>query len=330
MGKELYNRVHPDIMARVPEFGWFLSEGYITRENVAQHRDEAKTAAIKDLEEAAKTDPLFKQVSVREDWIDSLEEGVKIKVFIMTPVGASGPLPGHLGIHGGGMIVGSCESEQLQYMEFALKVGCVVISPDYRLSPEYPYPAGMDDCYAAALWMEKNAERLGIDPERLSVGGTSAGGNLAMAMSLRARDEKGPKFIAQFIGSPMLDYRNNTPSAIEMDEETFPWSYKQNEYGWEMYLNGLDPVPAYASPAMAEELAGLPPTVIYSNELDPFRDETMLFSMRLMQAGVPTDFHIFPGCFHGADLVGKGTAFGDRLFEMEYTDMRNLLYEGKF
>jgi len=330
MGKELYERLHPDLTEKLPEFTWFLNDSYLTRENVARCRAESLTGAIAQLEAAEKTNPLFQQVTIRKETIAGLTPDIRFDVYIIAPKGAREPLPGYLGIHGGGMIVGSCQSEQLAFMEFAARVNCVVISPDYRLAPEHPYPAGPDDCYAAALWMEKNAERLGIDKSRMAVGGTSAGGNLAVSTALRARDLKGPKFIAMYVGSPMLDCRNNTPSAVEIQERSFCWDYVQNGYAWEMYLQGLSPVPYYASPALAGDLSGLPPTVMYSNELDPFRDETLRFAAGLLQCRVSTELHIFPGVFHGGDLVGKGTPIGDRLDAFTFDIMHRLLHLGKF
>ncbi len=332
MRQALYNRIHPELRKEMPNFAWLMTDGFMTRENIEERQALAAEHAKQEIaEEKAKGNPLFDEISVTEKKIPGLNPGdPDVRVLIMKPKSAKGKLPGCIGIHGGGTIVCPCDSEQLNFMTFAKLVDCVVIAPDYRLAPQNPYPAGFNDCYATLKWVYENAEELGVDRDRLSVEGTSAGGLLSAAVCLKARDEGEIKLAAAFLGSPMLDYRSNSPSVIEMDEATFPWSGPQNTYAWEMYLNGLDPVPAYASPAMAKDLHGLPPTIIYSNELDPLRDETIEYASRLYQAGVPTDLHIFPGCFHGADLVGANLEIAQRLNDMLYKGMFNLLHKGYF
>lgn len=332
MREELYERVHPLIREKFPEFAEALSPVLFTRENLPYYRarDLARAKQLL-IDEEKNGNPLFKQVTVQERMIPGLNPGdPEVRILISKPVSARGLLPGCVGIHGGGTIMGSVEEEQLYFMRFANRVNCVVVSPDYRVAPEDPYPAAVNDCYATLLWLYDNCEELGVDRTRLGAYGTSCGGLLTAAISLKARDEGKVRLAAVYLGSPMLDYRNTTPSAVEIDATEFLWSGPQNVLAWEMYLNGLDPVPAYASPSMAEDLRGLPPTIILCGELDPFRDETIDYALRLYRAGMPTDFHIFPGLFHGGDIVGAGTPFIQRIGDMMMNGMSNLLHKGYF
>jgi len=330
--KELYDRIHPELRAEMANAAWIMTEGFITRANIAERQAAVKQHALQEIAEAKKNgNPLFDEVSVEEKYIPGLNPGdPEVRILLMRPKAAEGILPGCVAIHGGGTILCPCESEQLNFMKFAKLVNCVVVTPDYRLAPQNPYPAGFNDCCATLEWLYSNADELGVDRSRLAVEGTSAGGLMSAAVCLKARDEGKIKLAAAFIGSPMLDYRSNSPSVVEMDEETFPWNGPQNTYAWEMYLNGLDPVPPYASPAMAEDLSGLPHTIIYSNELDPLRDETIEYAQRLYWAKVPTDLHVFPGCFHGADIVGANLDITQRLNDLLYKGMYNLLHKGYF
>ncbi len=332
MREELYARIHPDIKSRMPDFAEALSPVLFTRDNLAYYRAKDLAHAKQLLiDEKKNGNPLFSDVTMQERMIPGLNPGdPDVRVIISKPVSARGPLPGCIGIHGGGTIMGSADEEQLYFMRFARQVNCVVVAPDYRVAPEDPYPAAVNDCYAALLWLNNNAEELGVDTERLGAYGTSCGGLLTAAISLKARDEGKVRLAAVYLGSPMLDYRNVTPSSKEMDATEFLWSGPQNVLAWEMYLNGIEPVPAYASPAMAEDLSGLPPTIILCGELDPLRDETIDYALRLYRAGVPTDFHIFPGLFHGGDIVGAGTPLISRIGVMMMNGMRNLLHKGYF
>ena len=332
MTNELYNRIHPHLREKMPLFKELLSENLITRENIAGIREPGYRAALAALEaEKAKPDSLFDKVDVWEETVPSYFEGEPdVRVIIMRPKGAKEPLPGVLGIHGGGMILSCPEDEQLKYMEFAIKVNCVVVSPDYRLAPENPYPAGFHDCCSALEWFHANAERLGADADRMGIAGTSAGGLMSTATALWARDEGRINIKAVYAGSPMLDHRNITSSAKEIDEVTFLWSGPQNVLAWEMYLNGLDPVTPYASPSLEENLEGMPPFIILCGELDPFRDETIDFAARLYRAKVPADLHIFPGHFHGSDLIAAGCEMELRMRDMMHKGMYNLLHHGYF
>ena len=180
----------------------------------------------------------------------------------------------------------------------------MVVSVEYRLAPEHPFPAGLEDCYAALVWTATEAKKLGIDPERIAIAGQSAGGGLAAATALLARDRGGPKLCFQLLEIPELDDRLDTPSMLAFTDTPL-WNRPNAVWSWRHYL-GPDhrgEVSPYAAPARAENLAGLPPAYISTMEFDPLRDEGILYALRLLQAGVSVELHSYPGTFHGSALL---------------------------
>lgn len=228
-------------------------------------------------------------------------------VRVYRPQDAVGDLPGLLYLHGGGFCLGDVAMEHPLCVQLALELRCVVVSVEYRLAPEHPYPAGLDDCYAALVHL---AGMEGVDATRVAVHGQSAGGGLAAATVLKARDLGGPAVCFQSLGIPELDDRLETPS-MRAFVGTPLWSRPQAVRSWEYYLGGRT-ADAYAAPARAEDLRGLPPTYLTTMELDPLRDEGLTYAMRLLQAGVSVELHSFPGTFHGAQVV-RGAAVVDRM-----------------
>ena len=189
----------------------------------------------------------------------------------------------------------------------ALSTGAVVVSVEYRLAPEHPYPAAVHDCYSALRFLAVQADELGVDPARLAVLGTSAGGGLGAATALLARDLGGPALCFQMLHIPELDDRLETPS-MRAFVDTPMWSRPLAEQSWRAYLGpdvDRDDVSPYAAPARATDLSGLPPTYISTAENDPLRDEGILYGLRLLQAGVSVELHQFPGTFHGSALVAS-------------------------
>ena len=243
---------------------------------------------------------------------DRPEGGVRLLVY--RPLGLSGPLPALLHIHGGGYIMGKPEHNDVGNEGLALAAGCVVVSVDYRLAPECPAPGAVEDCYAALQWLVGHHEEFGIDPDRIAVGGESAGGGLSAALALLARDRGGPRIAFQWLIYPMLDDRTGSHHVPPHTGE-FVWTPSANRFGWRALL-GLDPghpqVSPYAAPARAEDLAGLPPAYIAVGALDLFVDEDIAYARRLMQAGVAVELRVYPGAFHGFDAIGEsryGTRF---------------------
>ena len=183
---------------------------------------------------------------------------------------------------------------------------CVIVSPEYRLSVEAPYPAALEDCYTALLWMKDNAGSLGIRDDQIAVAGESAGGGLTAATTLYARDKGEVNVAFQMPLYPMIDDRNNTDSAKDNDAPL--WDSVTNEVGWKIYLGdlwGTDKVPAYAAPARATDYSGLPPTYTYVGSVEPFHDETVTYVENLKAAGVPAEIDVYDGAWHGFTLVKK-------------------------
>ncbi len=207
--------------------------------------------------------------------------------------------PAILFFHGGGFVSGSIHTHDVYALGIAESARAEVISVNYRLAPENPHPAAADDCYFALCWVAENADRLGIDGDRIAVGGDSAGGNLAAACTLMARDKKGPNVKYQYLIFPMLDTDFDTPSYIANSEDPF-LSREDCIYYWRTYLqNDFDTPDAYAAPMRTADLSDLPPAYILTAEHDPLRDDGERYGERLIEAGVPTTIRRAPGTIHG-------------------------------
>ena len=240
------------------------------------------------------------QISVEEAQIPGIGTDPDVPIRIYKPESLPPNAPGLVWIHGGGMVLGSAEMDDAGSAAIAEQHQCVVISVDYRLAPENPYPAPLHDCYAALKWFAKNANSLGVSSDRIAIGGASAGGGLAAGTALMARDKGGPNLIFQLLVFPMLDHRNETPSSFGTSD-TRVWNREANIIAWEAYLNNIEPIPSYASPSITDDLSGLPPTYINVGTLDIFVDEDIDYAARLSQAGVPVELHVYPGAFHGSN-----------------------------
>ena len=237
--------------------------------------------------------------------------------------GATGAQPAIYWIHGGGYIAGTYDMSNDLNSEWALELGATVLSPDYRLAPEHPYPAGIEDCYAGLKWAVEHAESLGIDPERVIIGGGSAGGGLAAALALMVRDRGELSVTHQVLIYPMVDDTRTTPSS---QWRTWGWSPESNHVGWQAYLGELfdtDEVPGTAAPARAADLSGLPPAYIVVGSLDIFLDEDIAYTRRLLDAGVPAEFHVYPGGPHG--FHGRRLAPDSELSERALADTKEYL-----
>ncbi|WP_445269537.1 alpha/beta hydrolase [Streptomyces sp. DSM 41634] len=231
-----------------------------------------------------------------EDRTVSADPDVPVRIY--RPYGAQGAV---VWLHGGGGVFGDLDTEHPWAARIADLSGAVVISVGYRLAPEHPFPAALDDAYAVLDWTAGHADELGIDPARIAVGGHSAGANLAAATALRARDEQGPAIRFQLLNQPGLDDRQMTWSARNFTDT--PWFNRdQIAAAWRHYL-GSRPATPYAAPARAADLSGLPPAYIATAEFDPNRDEDIDYALRLLQAGVSVELHQWPGTFHGSQAI---------------------------
>jgi triacylglycerol lipase len=227
-----------------------------------------------------------------------------ISVRVSRPTGTTGPLPCVYSMHGGGYVMGSPAMDDQVFGELIPALGFVGVSVDYRLAPETPYPGPLEDCYRGLTWTVEHADELGIDLTRLGVMGISAGGGLAAALALLARDRGEISLAFQLLDCPMLDDRQITPSS-QVDGVPV-WSRESNTFGWTSYLGdlyGTDDVPYTAAPARAVDLSGLPPAFVSVGAVDGFRDEDVDYATRLNQAGVPTELHVYPGGCHAFQIA---------------------------
>lgn len=228
-----------------------------------------------------------------------------IRLDLYRPADSAAVLPCIYHIHGGGFVAGRLEDEEPKLSALAEELGCCIVSVGYRLAPETPFPGPIEDCYAGLSWVHAHASRLGIDPARIGVMGESAGGGLAASLALLARDRRGPGLAFQHLIYPMLDDRTCVAEPHPFAGE-FIWAPASNRFGWSALLGqapGGESVSPYAAAARAIDLAGLPPTFVSTAALDLFVDENLDYARRLMRAGVPTELHVYPGAFHGFDLV---------------------------
>ena len=223
-----------------------------------------------------------------------------VLVRVYQPTVRPASLPAILWIHGGGYVLGDMASDDAHCCGLAKRVNCVVVSVEYRLAPEHPFPAPVEDCYAALKWLASHAAELGVDPQRIAIAGASAGGGLTAGLALLARDRGEVQVAFQLPIYPMIDDRNITPSSQTVTEPR-TWNRQANLLGWQAYLGrapGSDGVSPYAAATRATDLAGLPPTYIPVGELDLFLDENIEYAQRLIQAGVPTELHIYLSLIH--------------------------------
>lgn len=228
---------------------------------------------------------------------------VPIRIY-RPSVGAESARPCLFEIHGGGFMFGSIEMMDPWCQRVAAEADTVVVSVEYRLAPEDPFPAGLEDCYAALCWTAAEAGSLGVDPARIAVAGQSAGGGLAAATALLARDRGGPSLCFQLLEIPELDDRLETQSMRDFTDTPL-WNRPNAIWSWRHYL-GPDhsgEVSQYAAPSRAKDLSGLPPAYVSTMEFDPLRDEGILYALELLRAGVSVELHSYAGTFHGSALV---------------------------
>ena len=260
-------------------------------------------------------------VSVEERLIPGASDGPEVRVIIYTPPHTATMRPALLHIHGGGYVVGEPGMSHARNYDLSADLGCVVVSVDYRLPPEHPHPAPAEDCYAALKWLYGNASEMGVNAAKIAIGGESAGGGLSAALALLARDRKEVPIAFQWLIYPMLDDRTCTRMPNPATGE-FIWTRDANHYGWKSLLGhapGAAGVSPYASAARTQSVAGLPPTFIGVGALDLFLDENIAYAQRLMQASVPTEFHVYPGAYHGFDMFA-GAVTVSKQFERDMRD----------
>lgn len=256
--------------------------------------------------------PLSDEVEREDHTVPGPDGSPDVVVRLHRPPGLADPAPCLFSIHGGGYVLGHRSMDDLRMDRWCPRLEFVGVSVEYRLAPETPFPGPLEDCYAALRWVFANAHALGVDPARIGIGGASAGGGLAAALALLARDRGELRPAFQMLAYPMIDDLQTTASS---GWEVPIWPPANNSFGWRSYLGelyGSDQVPYHAAPARAADLRGLPPALVYVGTLDGFCDEDVAYAMRLYQAGVPTELHVYPGAPHGFDGFAPGTTLARR------------------
>lgn len=235
-------------------------------------------------------------------------DGAEIRLRVHRPTDAVGDLPCLFWMHGGGYVIGAPEQDDLRFDRWCQRFGLVGVGVQYRLAPEHPYPAAIEDCYAGLSWVMGNGADIGVDVDRIGIGGPSAGGGLAAALALMVRDRGQFEIDYQLLIYPMIDDTRSTTSA---GWEVPVWPPSSNRFGWSSYLGDrfdTNNIPSHAAPARETDLTGLPPTYIMVGGLDGFADEDIDYATRLNHAGVPVELHVYPGAPHGFEGFAPGAA----------------------
>lgn len=246
-----------------------------------------------------------------------LPSGARLRVF-RPPNRPADPNPGLLWMHGGGYVIGTAAQDDRLCRRFSAELGATIASVDYRLAPQYPYPAALEDCWAG---LTRLAELPGVDPARVAIGGASAGGGLTAALAQLTADRAEVKPVLQLLVYPMLDDRSAT---LPRHRGYRLWNSRSNLFAWAAYLGDADP--QVAVPARRADLTGLPPAWIGVGELDLFHDENVAYADRLQQAGVPTQLETVPGAFHGFDLLMPKANVSKAFFAGQCAALRNAFH----
>lgn len=243
----------------------------------------------------------------------TLPSGAGVRLY--RPAGAGADTPALLWIHGGGYLIGSPEQDDALCRRYVERLGCVVAAVRYRLAPQHPYPAAVEDCYSVLTWL---AALPGVDADRIAIGGASAGGGLTAALAFLARDRAEVTPVKQVLSYPMLDDRTVDP-ALDVPGSRL-WNAASNRIGWRSYLGGADP--SIAVPARRDDLADLPAAWIGVGTLDLFHDEDVAYARRLTDAGVACEVHEVPGAFHGFDGIAPRTPVAQTYFNSQCAALR--------
>ncbi|GAA2903547.1 alpha/beta hydrolase [Streptomyces mexicanus] len=258
------------------------------------------------LPDAPDPQALYPEVTTTERWIPGFQHDPDVRVLHYEPQRRTAPTAALVWIHGGGYVLGTADTDEILCRRIATETGATVVSVDYRLAPETKEPGLVHDCYAALRWVHDTAGDLGVDRDRIAVGGASAGGGLAATLAILARDRGEVPVSFQLLIYPMLDDRTASTVQTHPYAGEFIWTPADNRFGWASLLGrepGGDDVSPYAAAARVESVTGLPPTFISVGALDLFAEEDIAYATRLIRAGIPTELHVYPGAYHAYDMV---------------------------
>lgn len=261
---------------------------------------------------AARRDRLLPLTLPAEEGVDTKRFSVlrspapDLQMWMYRPAGVDDRAPCIYHMHGGGFVLGSAYELRHAHARLAKQLACVIVSVEYRLAPEALFPAAIEDCFAGLVWLFENASGLGLDADRIGVMGESAGGGLAAALTLLARDRGGPIIAFQHLTYPMLDDRTGASRAARTQIPV--WNVESNRFAWSAML-GCEPgspnISPYAAASRADDLSQLPPAFLSVGALDLFLDENIDYARRLACSGVPVELHVYPGAFHGFELAAE-------------------------
>ncbi|MFL6118514.1 alpha/beta hydrolase [Actinophytocola sp.] len=307
---DIRERIDPQLRTRLEQYRQLVGVDGLSgvRDIPERRRRQAELTASRGAQVIPDDDDVHDQV---------IAHGVAspVSLWVYRPRATTRPAPCVYYLHGGGLVAGSVAGDHARLARLARATGCVVVAVEYRLAPENPYPAALDDCYGGLVGVADGHRELGIDPDRIALYGTSAGGCLAAAVALLARDRGGPAIAHQMLVSPMLDDLSSTPSTV-VNTGFGAWSREANIQSWQAWLGqdfGTDRISPYAAPARARDLTDLPPTYLDVGDLDLLRDEAVDFARRLSWAGVPVELHVYPGGIHGGESLAPDAELSVRI-----------------
>ena len=258
--------------------------------------------------------PVIPGVITEDRIITGPKDSPDVTIRIYRPAKPTGLLPALLWIHGGGYMLGDIDQEDFTAKQFTLAGNCAVVSVEYRLAPEHPYPAPLEDCYTALKWLAAHTRDLKVDPSRIVIGGASAGGGLAAGLAILARDRAEVKVTFQLLVYPMINDCNTAPASATLPDALF-WTRENNLIGWHSYLGcepGSESISCYAAAYRAMDLKGLPPAYITVGSIDLFSQEDIEYSRKLIDAGIPTERHVYAGGCHAFDMLVPGADISKR------------------
>jgi acetyl esterase/lipase len=313
------DRVDPELRAPLEELLEMFPDGLYAIEDLTERRriDAMLAAEMVEAVKAAQT------CTTEDVWVPGPAGSADVPGRVYRPREPEPASPAVFFIHGGGMYLGDLDYEHAAAVKICEELGALVVSSGYRKAPEHAHPAQLDDCYAALSWTSDHAKSLGFEAGRLAIVGGSAGGNLAIATALKARDLGGPALCHVMAFYPMVDHRNTMPSTHD-GTAVGPWDRRANIEAWEWFLGGQEP-DGYAAPLHADDLSGLPPTFIDVGTVDLFRDEDVALAQRLLTAGVPTELHVHPGVYHAAEHFAPDAEAARHMWAVRFRALRRAL-----
>lgn len=323
MSKSMIDRLHPDLVGPVMAMQ-NMPGGGLNLDDIPAARA-AGDEMMKSMKEQM---PDIEGVTSEDRMVPGPTDAPDVAVRIYKPIDQSGTLPALLWMHGGGYIMGNIEHDEVAAKLLTLAGECVVVSVEYRLAPENPFPAAIEDCYAALNWLASQTDELDVDVNRIAIGGASAGGGLAAGLALLTRDHAEVNIIAQFLIYPMMDDRKTKPPSDTLPDTLF-WTRGHNLLAWRAYLScepGGDDISCYAAASRAKDLAGLPPAYIAVGDLDLFAEEDVEYARGLISAGVPAELHLYPGGCHAFDGLAPEADISRQFTDDFYRALKRALH----